>query len=239
MGALAALLEGMVRFMLFSSNGVVIIKIMSSTNARSSRGVTLISLKVEKLLRLEYRFISLLRHPERSRRIPLNSPLSFRAGIRRLRFASTGMTSSRELANAHVVLDVFKLERSFADGPFHRRADRVHLRRGNFIRDAETGTKSFIYFRRAKQMKREFLTASPVDVKDGCADKARISLEQAERLSILSEGFEKAPRLLSRELDHAHFCDHDRPAENRADGEGQQDDLHSDGGLLTSAKETS
>jgi len=34
--------------------------------------VTLISLKVEKLLRLEYRFISLLRHPERSRRIPLN-----------------------------------------------------------------------------------------------------------------------------------------------------------------------
>src|SRR5207248_5487411 len=110
MGALAALLEGMMRFMLFSSNGVVIIKIMSSTNARSSRGVTLISLKVEKLLRLEYRFISLLRHPERSRRIPLNSPLSFRAGIPRLRFASTGMTSSRELANAHVVLDVFMLE---------------------------------------------------------------------------------------------------------------------------------
>src|SRR5205085_3958452 len=86
-------------------------------------------------------------------------------------------------------------------------------------------------------MKREFLTASPVDVKDGCADKARISLEQAERLSILSEGFEKAPRLLSRELDHAHFCDHDRPAENRADGESQQDDLPSDGGMLKSEKE--
>src|SRR5947207_127360 len=53
MGALAALLEGMTRFMLFSSNGVVIIKMMSSTNARSSRGVTLISLRVEKLLRFE------------------------------------------------------------------------------------------------------------------------------------------------------------------------------------------
>src|SRR6476620_7879448 len=53
MGALAALLEGITRFMLFSSNGVVIIKIISSTKARSSNGVTLISLSVEKLLRLE------------------------------------------------------------------------------------------------------------------------------------------------------------------------------------------
>src|SRR2546430_6995794 len=53
MGALAALLEGITRFILFSSNGVVIIKIISSTKARSSKGVTLISLSVEKLLRLE------------------------------------------------------------------------------------------------------------------------------------------------------------------------------------------
>ena len=33
--------------MLFSSNGVVIMKMMSSTNARSSNGVTLISESVE------------------------------------------------------------------------------------------------------------------------------------------------------------------------------------------------
>jgi hypothetical protein len=52
-GGLAALLEGMTRFMLFSSRGVVIMKIIRSTKARSSSGVTLISLKVEKLLRLE------------------------------------------------------------------------------------------------------------------------------------------------------------------------------------------
>src|SRR5437588_1685562 len=53
MGAFAALLEGLTRFLLFLSNGVVIIKIISSTKARSSNGVTLISLSVEKLLRLE------------------------------------------------------------------------------------------------------------------------------------------------------------------------------------------
>src|SRR5262249_50718856 len=52
-GGLAALLEGMTRFMLFSSSGVVIMKIIRSTKARSSNGVTLISLRVEKLLRLE------------------------------------------------------------------------------------------------------------------------------------------------------------------------------------------
>jgi hypothetical protein len=43
----------MIRFMLFSSNGVVIMKMISRTKARSSSGVTLISLRVEKLLRLE------------------------------------------------------------------------------------------------------------------------------------------------------------------------------------------
>src|SRR5438105_1735655 len=92
MGALAALLEGMTRFMLFSSNGVVIIKIISSTKARSSNGVTLISLSVEKLLRLESRFIFSPRHPERSRRIPLKLPLDFAAGSTDFRADSLGMT---------------------------------------------------------------------------------------------------------------------------------------------------
>src|SRR5205814_8999531 len=42
-GALATPLEGMTRFTLFSINGVVIMKIISNTKARSSSGVILIS----------------------------------------------------------------------------------------------------------------------------------------------------------------------------------------------------
>src|SRR5256885_2360332 len=75
-------------------------------------------------------------------------------------------------------------------------------------------------------------------MEDRCADKARISLEQAQWLSILPERFEKTRRLFSGELDHAHFCDHNRPAENRADGESQQDDLPRDGGVLKSEQES-
>ena len=52
-GGFFAPLDGITRFMLLSSNGVVIIKIMSNTNARSSNGVTLISLSVERLWRCE------------------------------------------------------------------------------------------------------------------------------------------------------------------------------------------
>jgi len=86
-------------------------------------------------------------------------------------------------------------------------------------------------------MKREFLTTRPVNIEDRCADKARISLEQTQGLSVLSERFEKARRLFSGELNHAHFCDHNRPAENRADGESQEDDLSRDGRMLKSEKE--
>jgi hypothetical protein len=131
----------------------------------------------------------------------------------------------------------FKLECRFPDGALHRGADRIHLRRGDFVGDTETGAKSFIYFRRAKQMKREFLTTRPVNIKDRCADKARISLEQAQGLSVLSERFEKARRLFSGESDYAHFCDHDRPTKDRADGESQENDLSRDGGMFKSEKE--
>src|SRR5438132_1476707 len=86
-------------------------------------------------------------------------------------------------------------------------------------------------------MEREFLTTGSINIENGRAGKARISLEQAQRLSVLSKRFEKARRLFSGELDHAHFCDHNRPAENRADGESQQDDLSRDGGMLKSEKE--
>jgi len=111
------------------------------------------------------------------------------------------------------------------------------LRWGDFVGDTETGTKSFIHFGRAKQMKCEFLTTSPVNIKDGCSDKARISLEQAQGLSVLAERFEKARCLFSRESNYAHFCDHDRPAKDRANGESQENDLSRDGGMFKSEKE--
>src|SRR6266513_619154 len=85
-------------------------------------------------------------------------------------------------------------------------------------------------------MERELLTTGAINIEDRCADKARISLEQAQWLSILPERFEKTRRLFSGELDHAHFCDHNRPAENRADGESQQDDLPRVGGVLKSER---
>jgi len=131
----------------------------------------------------------------------------------------------------------FKLECRFPNGALHRGTDRIHLRGGDFVGDTETGAKSFIYFRRAKQMKREFLTTRPVNIKDRCADKARISLEQTQGLSVLSERFEKARRLFSGESDYAHFCDHDRPAKDRTDGESQENDLSRDGGMFKSEKE--
>ena len=50
-GGFFAPLDGITRFMLLSRSGVVIMKMMSSTNARSSNGVILISLRVERLWR--------------------------------------------------------------------------------------------------------------------------------------------------------------------------------------------
>jgi hypothetical protein len=53
MGGFFVPLDGITRFILLSSNGVVIMNIMSSTKARSSRGVILISLNVERFWRCE------------------------------------------------------------------------------------------------------------------------------------------------------------------------------------------
>jgi len=52
-GGFVAPLDGITRFMLLSSSGVVIMKMMSNTNARSSSGVMLISLSVERPWRCE------------------------------------------------------------------------------------------------------------------------------------------------------------------------------------------
>jgi hypothetical protein len=53
MGGFLVPLDGVTRFILLSSSGVVIMKMMSSTNARSSSGVILISLNVERFWRCE------------------------------------------------------------------------------------------------------------------------------------------------------------------------------------------
>src|SRR5437867_10189766 len=58
-GGFFAPLDGITRFMLLSSSGVVIMKMISSTNARSSSGVTLISLSVERFWRCEKRLIAI------------------------------------------------------------------------------------------------------------------------------------------------------------------------------------
>src|SRR4029077_7024091 len=101
----------------------------------------------------------------------------------------------------------------------------------------ETGAKSFIHFGRAKQMKCEFLTTSPVNIKDGSDDRARVELEQAHGLPVLAERFKKARGLFPGESDFAHFCDHDRPAKDRTDGESQENDFSRDGGMFKSEKE--
>src|SRR5438046_8049887 len=105
------------------------------------------------------------------------------------------------------------------------------------MHDNNTATKSFTHFGQPKQMKCEFITTSPVNVKDGCADKARISLEETQGLPVLAERFEKARCLFSRESNYTHFCDHDRPAKDRADGESQENDLSRDGGMFKREKE--
>jgi hypothetical protein len=53
MGGFFVPLDGITRFILLSSSGVVIMKIMSSTKARSSSGVMFISLNVERFWRCE------------------------------------------------------------------------------------------------------------------------------------------------------------------------------------------
>jgi hypothetical protein len=53
MGGFFAPLDGITKFILLSRSGVVIMNMMSSTKARSSSGVILISLNVERLWRWE------------------------------------------------------------------------------------------------------------------------------------------------------------------------------------------
>ena len=86
-------------------------------------------------------------------------------------------------------------------------------------------------------MEREFLGAGAVDIEEGSAGKARVPFVQTQWLPVLTKGFEKTDRLFSREPDHAHFSDHDRPAKNRANGQGKENDFAGNGGVFESEKE--
>ena len=55
---------------------------------------------------------------------------------------------------------------------------------------------------------------------------------------ILPESGEETRVLFSRELDHAHLRDHDRPAEDRADSEKQQDKFARERGVIEREKQT-
>ena len=86
-------------------------------------------------------------------------------------------------------------------------------------------------------MECHLLTARTINAEDGRARKPRILLKQAQRLSILMKGGEKARVLSSSKLDHAQLCDHDRPTENRTDGEEREDDLARDRRVIETEKE--
>jgi hypothetical protein len=86
-------------------------------------------------------------------------------------------------------------------------------------------------------MEREFLAAGAVDIEDGSAGKARVAFVQTQWLPVLTKCFQKTQGLFSGEPDHAHFCDHDRPAENRADREGEENDFAGNGCVFESEKE--
>ena len=87
-------------------------------------------------------------------------------------------------------------------------------------------------------MEREFLAAGPIDVENGSAGKARVAFVQTQRLPVLPKCFQKPQCLFSREPDYAHFCDHDRPAENRADRESEENDFAGNGCVFESEKQT-
>ena len=143
--------------------------------------------------------------------------------------AEKGRTAYRGREQNHLR---FQLERRFPDRSFHRRVDRVHLGRRNFIGDFEASAKRFVHLGRTKKMKSHFLTASAIHIEDRRAREPRVRLKQSQRLAILPEGREKPARLPSRKLNHAHFRNHDRPAENRADAQKSQDELGGDRRML-------
>jgi hypothetical protein len=65
-----------------------------------------------------------------------------------------------------------------------------------------------------------------------------VILEQAQRLAILAKSGPKTGGLFPRELHDAQLRDHDRPTEDRDDGQKREDNLAGNGGLLEREEET-
>jgi hypothetical protein len=87
-------------------------------------------------------------------------------------------------------------------------------------------------------MKRHFLATRAINIENRRTGEARVLFEQPQWLSILPEREEETRVLFSRELDHAQFCDHDRPAEDRNDREEKEDELAGNGGVLKCKEQT-
>src|SRR5690349_21309049 len=87
-------------------------------------------------------------------------------------------------------------------------------------------------------MKRHLLAPGPVHVKNWRPRKARILFEQTQRLSIFPERREKTCILFSRKTDHTQFRDHDRPTEDRGDGQKSENELACDRRVIESKQET-
>lgn len=86
-------------------------------------------------------------------------------------------------------------------------------------------------------MKRELFAAGAIDVEDGSAGEARVAFVQTQGLPVLAKRFQKTQSLFSGEPDYTHFCEHDGPAENRADREGEENDFAGNGCVFEREKE--
>ena len=87
-------------------------------------------------------------------------------------------------------------------------------------------------------MERHLLATGAINIEERRTGETRISFKQTQWLSILPKGLEKTHCLFSCESDDPHFRNHHRPAENRADGESEENDLARNGGVLKSENES-
>src|SRR4030095_14631168 len=129
-------------------------------------------------------------------------------------------------------------KRGLADRSFHRCINRMHLRRRDFVRDLETGTKSFVQFRGAEKVKGQLFATGPVNLENGRTRETHTRFKQTQGLSILTKGGQEPVGLFPRELNHAHLRHHDRPAEDRGDGQAQKHHLSRDRRVLEGKNES-
>src|SRR5437870_4938018 len=87
-------------------------------------------------------------------------------------------------------------------------------------------------------MKCHLLATCAIDIKNRRPRKTRVLFEQTQRLSIFPECREKTCILFPRETYHAQFRDHDRPTEDRGDGEKREDEFSCDRRVIERKQET-